>query len=306
VSSLVPPVLWHPNLSNHFATNSLHSVAMTYYGVPINLLREVYVSFLALKDRLWAFLKYRQLMASMNRFADVTDEQLDEAGRTCIICRDEMHKEDCKQLPACQHLFHKSCLREWLCQQQTCPTCRSDISTMDDDDEHEHHHDNAAAAAAADRNHVEEPEQLEVQNDDPVDEREAWEENAAVQGDNNDDSDSEEEENVIEFVVEQDTTNNEEDNVGRLDKKVRFIEQTAADNDYYPLPALFRVVREAGAPVWNVENDTPFEIRSVPFGVVVLCKELKEQSIDGAQTVMLRIPDGWIPEDSVLHVHSLK
>jgi hypothetical protein len=277
---------------------------MTYYGVPINLLREVYVSFLALKDRLWAFLKYRQLMASMNRFADVTDEQLDEAGRTCIICRDEMHKEDCKQLPACQHLFHKSCLREWLCQQQTCPTCRSDISTMDNDnDEHVHVHDNAVAAAAAGRNHVEEPEQQEVQNDEPVDEPELWEENAAVQDDNN--SDSEEEENVIEFVDEQDTSN-EEDSASRLDKKVRFIEQTAADNDYHSLPALFRVVREAGAPVWNVENDTPSEMRNVPFGVVVLCKELKEQSMDGAPTVMLSIPDGWIPEDSVLHVHSLK
>jgi hypothetical protein len=279
---------------------------MTYYGVPINLLREVYVSFLALKDRLWAFLKYRQLMASMNRFSDVTDEQLDEAGRTCIICRDEMHKEDCKQLPACQHLFHKSCLREWLCQQQTCPTCRSDISTMDDDnDDHVHVHDNAVAAAAADRNRVEEPEQQEVENDEPVDEPELWEENAAVQDDNNSDSDSEEEENVIEFVDEQDTSN-EEDSASRSDKKVRFIEQTAAGNDYHSLPALFRVVREAGAPVWNVGNDAPSEMRNVPFGVVVLCKELKEQSMDGAPTVMLRIPDGWIPEDSVLHVYSLK
>jgi hypothetical protein len=280
---------------------------MTYYGVPINLLREVYVSFLALKDRLWAFLKYRQLMASMNRFADVTDEQLDEAGRTCIICRDEMHKEDCKQLPACQHLFHKSCLREWLCQQQTCPTCRSDISTMDDDDdEHVHVHDNAVAAAAAGRNHVEEPEQQEVQNDEPVDEHEAWEENTAVQDDNNSDSDSEEEENVIEFVDEQDTSNNEEDSASHSDKKVRFVDQPAADNDYHSLPALFRVVQEAGAPVWNVDNDTLSEVRTVPFGVVVLCRELKEQSMDGAPTVMLRIPDGWIPEDSVLHVHSLK
>jgi E3 ubiquitin-protein ligase synoviolin len=99
-----------------------NSISLTYYGPPLNLLREVYVSFIALKERLWAFLKYRQLMASMNRFADVTDEQLDEAGRTCIICRDEMYKEDCKQLPACQHLFHKSCLRSWLAQQQTCPT----------------------------------------------------------------------------------------------------------------------------------------------------------------------------------------
>jgi hypothetical protein len=266
---------------------------MTYYGVPINLLREVYVSFLALKDRLWAFLKYRQLMASMNRFADVTDEQLDEAGRTCIICRDEMHKEDCKQLPACQHLFHKSCLREWLCQQQTCPTCRSDISTMDD--HHDHNHENGVAA---DRNRVDEPEQQEAPNDDPGDEHEMWEEHLVLPRE-------EEEEEIPEFVDEQDNRN-EEDSASRPGKKAPFVEQTAADNDYHSLPALFRVVREAGAPVWDVGNDTSFEMRTVPFGVVVLCKELKELAIDGAQTVMLRIPDGWIPEDSVLHVHSLK
>jgi hypothetical protein len=279
---------------------------MTYYGVPINLLREVYVSFLALKDRLWAFLKYRQLMASMNRFADVTDEQLDEAGRTCIICRDEMHKEDCKQLPACQHLFHKSCLREWLCQQQTCPTCRSDISTMDDEkDEHEHEH-NHNHVFAADRNHVDEPEQREVHNNDPVNERELLEENEEVQDDDSttegaeDDKHAEEEEEIPEFVDEQDTPNKEQD------KKVQFIEQTVADDDYHSLPALFRVVQEAGAPVWIFGDDERFEMRTVPFGVVVLCKELKEQPMNGAPTVMLRIPDGWIPEDSVLHVHSLK
>jgi hypothetical protein len=56
---------------------------------------------------------------------------------------------------------------------------------MDDDDEHDHDHDDAAAV---DRNHVEELVHAVVHHYDPVDEHEAWEENAAVQ-DNNSDSD---------------------------------------------------------------------------------------------------------------------
>jgi E3 ubiquitin-protein ligase synoviolin len=125
---------------------SFFGIVMTYYGPPMNLFRELYVSFMALKDRVLAFFKYRQLIASMDRFDNATADDLmssasAEAGEDtdanvsnnnnniCIICRDEMMVGDCKKLPGCQHIFHKSCLREWLVQQQTCPTCRSDIIT---------------------------------------------------------------------------------------------------------------------------------------------------------------------------------
>jgi E3 ubiquitin-protein ligase synoviolin len=79
------------------------AIVMTYYGLPINLIREVYVSFQALKQRLTAFGKYRQLMASMNRFANPSAEELEEE-RTCIICRDEMNVETAKRLPGCGHM----------------------------------------------------------------------------------------------------------------------------------------------------------------------------------------------------------
>ena len=124
---------------------------LTSYGVPINLFREVYVSFAALKERLVAFFKYRKLMAGMNKFKNPPDEQIEEAGRVCIICRDDMTVHDCKQLPGCGHLFHKSCLREWLTQQQTCPTCRSDIAAM----QRQENTRNAAAQAADEREEAE-------------------------------------------------------------------------------------------------------------------------------------------------------
>ena len=107
-------------------------IVLTFYGLPINLFREVYMSFIKLKERLTSFFHYRQLMASMNRFRTATDEELNQSGRTCIICRDEMTSgHDCKRLPVCTHTFHKSCLREWLVQQQSCPTCRADIAAME-------------------------------------------------------------------------------------------------------------------------------------------------------------------------------
>lgn len=79
------------------------AVVMTYYGLPVNLIREVYMSFHSLKTRLMAFNKYRKLMSSMNRFSNPTAEELEEE-RICIICRDEMTVETSKRLPGCGHM----------------------------------------------------------------------------------------------------------------------------------------------------------------------------------------------------------
>jgi E3 ubiquitin-protein ligase synoviolin len=79
------------------------AIVMTYYGLPINLIREVYVSFHSLKTRLIAFNKYRKLMSSMNRFKNPSTEDLEEE-HICIICRDEMTVETSKKLPGCGHM----------------------------------------------------------------------------------------------------------------------------------------------------------------------------------------------------------
>jgi len=107
------------------------AIVFTYYGMPINIFREVYVSFQQLRSRIVAFHNYRKLTRNMDaRFDDIRDEEeLERLGRTCIICRDQMDwKGGCKKLPGCGHAFHKHCLREWMVQQQTCPTCRADIA----------------------------------------------------------------------------------------------------------------------------------------------------------------------------------
>mmetsp|Transcript_18272 Transcript_18272/g.57094 ORF Transcript_18272/g.57094 Transcript_18272/m.57094 type:complete len:445 (+) Transcript_18272:2620-3954(+) len=101
------------------------TIVFTYYGVPLHIVRELWSSYVNLRRRLQAYKRYRALTANMDeRFPDATPEELDTAGRICIICRDTM--DEGKKLP-CGHVFHFGCLRLWLQQQQSCPTCRSEI-----------------------------------------------------------------------------------------------------------------------------------------------------------------------------------
>jgi E3 ubiquitin-protein ligase synoviolin len=82
------------------------AIVFTYYGMPINIFREVYVAFQQLRRRLIAFNNYRRLTHNMEkRFESIQDEEeLDRLGHTCIICRDQMDLSGgCKKLPICGH-----------------------------------------------------------------------------------------------------------------------------------------------------------------------------------------------------------
>ncbi|XP_071387852.1 E3 ubiquitin-protein ligase TTC3 isoform X1 [Centroberyx affinis] len=49
----------------------------------------------------------------------------------CIICHDDMSPDDVCVLE-CRHSFHKECIRSWLREQSTCPTCRDHALLPDD------------------------------------------------------------------------------------------------------------------------------------------------------------------------------
>ena len=62
-----------------------------FYGLPIHLMRELYVTFATLKDRIRKFIDYRRLTHNMNeRFPDATPEEIRAADPTCIVCREDM------------------------------------------------------------------------------------------------------------------------------------------------------------------------------------------------------------------------
>lgn len=68
----------------------------------------------------------------------LTTEQFDKLGRvqadkcigqTCNVCMEEFQTSDDSPIKlACSHLFHKDCIKPWLCNEKvTCPVCRADV-----------------------------------------------------------------------------------------------------------------------------------------------------------------------------------
>ncbi|KAJ5765372.1 hypothetical protein N7520_004931 [Penicillium odoratum] len=124
------------------------AILLTFYGLPIHILRDVVVTIRSFGRRIMDFIRYRNATRDMNeRYPDATAE---EVGRedVCIICRDEMvpmqpapaegneqpaantrrvpDRLRPKKLP-CGHILHFACLRSWLERQQNCPTCRRPV-----------------------------------------------------------------------------------------------------------------------------------------------------------------------------------
>ncbi|NXX11488.1 AMFR ligase, partial [Podargus strigoides] len=72
---------------------------------------------------------YLRVVGNMEaRFAVATPEELAVNNDDCAICWDSM--QSARKLP-CGHLFHNSCLRSWLEQDTSCPTCRMSLNVTD-------------------------------------------------------------------------------------------------------------------------------------------------------------------------------
>ncbi|KAI0779227.1 hypothetical protein C8Q74DRAFT_1446840 [Fomes fomentarius] len=130
-------------------------IILTFYGLPLNIIRDVFVTARSFITRLRALVRYHNATRDMDRrYPDATEPELAEmSDRTCIICREEMQSRNVggaqpnapaepangqqpqqqdgpnmtpKKLP-CGHIFHFQCLRSWLERQQSCPTCRRTV-----------------------------------------------------------------------------------------------------------------------------------------------------------------------------------
>ncbi|KAG6813681.1 hypothetical protein H0H92_008529 [Tricholoma furcatifolium] len=120
-------------------------IIITFYGLPLNIVRDVYITARSFISRLRALHRYQTATRNMDqRYPNATaDELAAMSDRTCIICREEMILSEARQqgqaptasdgpnttpkkLP-CGHIFHFHCLRSWLERQQSCPTCRRTV-----------------------------------------------------------------------------------------------------------------------------------------------------------------------------------
>jgi E3 ubiquitin-protein ligase synoviolin len=268
----------------------------SFYGVPLNIVREIYSSFVKLRQRLLAFSSYHRLTRSMNKhFSTITtEEELDTAGRTCIICRDRMEvtgtNGGCKELPACQHVFHKHCLRQWLVQQQTCPTCRREILSRKSDSRKSTNQ-----------------EQVEMNDEETLtpilNEDEKRENNSSKLTSEN-----------LSGHLREKISSREIISTGIKETKSSLIVPENINQDKHrdmfnlQFPCIFRVIAQDGANVIGVNelNNTSKtqwkKIRTIPLGKLVVVTELRcvpkrSETISGGkeQVVILhKIPDGWV------------
>ncbi|KAL1301727.1 hypothetical protein AAFC00_005932 [Neodothiora populina] len=122
------------------------AISLTFMGLPMHIMRDVYLTFSAFAKRIQDYNNYRKATQNMNdKYPDATAEELSN-DNTCIVCRESMvpwsERENvvaegrrptplneglrAKKLP-CGHILHLRCLKAWLERQQTCPTCRRPV-----------------------------------------------------------------------------------------------------------------------------------------------------------------------------------
>ncbi|KAI0881148.1 uncharacterized protein GGS22DRAFT_173479, partial [Annulohypoxylon maeteangense] len=117
--------------------SAFFAILMMFYGLPIHIMRDLFLTARSFVKRLSALMQYRKALQVMNNYPDATVEELTRED-TCIICREDMRPWDPsavgaverfrpKRLP-CGHILHFGCLRSWLERQQVCPTCRRPVT----------------------------------------------------------------------------------------------------------------------------------------------------------------------------------
>ncbi|KAI5361497.1 Putative Zinc finger, RING-type [Septoria linicola] len=145
------------------------TVSVTFNGLPMHIMRDVYMTFASFSKRVTDYMAYRKATSDMNtRYPDATTEEI--RGDACIVCREDMvawaDGEPQAAAPAppaaadgqpaapaapvpapapaparrrdeglrakklpCGHILHLRCLKAWLERQQVCPTCRRPVVT---------------------------------------------------------------------------------------------------------------------------------------------------------------------------------
>ena len=130
------------------------AVLSTFFGLPIHIMRDLFVTTRSFIKRLNAVLRYRSATKDMNaKYPDATAAEI-ASNDTCIVCREEMRPwnqvngdagrtldgnqptrpaipmsegKRAKKLP-CGHILHMVCLKSWLERAQVCPTCRAPVN----------------------------------------------------------------------------------------------------------------------------------------------------------------------------------
>ncbi|KAM6300477.1 E3 ubiquitin-protein ligase AMFR-like [Aegotheles albertisi] len=113
----------------------MHHIHMLFFGniwlsmASLVIFTHLHYLFQKMQRRIRRHKNYLRAVGNMEaRFAVATPEELAANNDDCAICWDSM--QSARKLP-CGHLFHNSCLRSWLEQDTSCPTCRMSLNITD-------------------------------------------------------------------------------------------------------------------------------------------------------------------------------
>ena len=168
-------------------------VILSHYGMPLHLIRDLYMTLRNFRNRVGDFIRYRRITRNMHKkFKNATKEDV-EREPTCIVCREQMVVSDdgegdggsennndsvgsrrqmqrnCPKVLPCGHTFHLGCLRSWLERQQSCPTCRAAVNLTNN------------VAESAGRNDGDREQRANARADDAVQEQQNDQENQPQQ-----------------------------------------------------------------------------------------------------------------------------
>ncbi|KAM9301909.1 E3 ubiquitin-protein ligase AMFR [Gastrophryne carolinensis] len=120
---------------SHLSADLMHHIHMLLFGniwlsmASLVIFMQLRHLFHELQRRLRRHKNYLRVVGNMEaHFAVATPEELEANNDDCAICWDSMLAA--RKLP-CGHLFHNSCLRSWLEQDTSCPTCRMSLNMAD-------------------------------------------------------------------------------------------------------------------------------------------------------------------------------
>ncbi|KAI0461476.1 hypothetical protein LJB42_000772 [Komagataella kurtzmanii] len=107
---------------------------MSFYHVPISLVRDLYVSAVSLLHQVRELRAHLRTFSELNvKLSDATVQDLVEHD-VCIVCHEEMDESKIgtgdRNTPKklnCSHIIHLSCLKKWIDISQTCPMCRAPV-----------------------------------------------------------------------------------------------------------------------------------------------------------------------------------
>ncbi len=111
-------------------------VLFRFYGLPIHIMRDWFMTTRSLLKRARCLVRYRQALKDMDQYPDASSEDPREREHLHYLQRGDavpgtrtkarVERTRPKKLPR-GHILHFGCLKSWLERQQVCPTCRTPV-----------------------------------------------------------------------------------------------------------------------------------------------------------------------------------